>query len=160
MSIPVHCRYIHIIISVKWDLRGEISTKNSEIDESLFELRVHCSRVTWPFSLEKWITLLPLWLGYGMPCWKLGAQWRLKGWGFLYLACLDDWGRDDGQRRSDPLSTRKSKDPINYNVPWQFKFNSHNGSRNMIRLFKKRPHMILYRNQQFSICTGFTQFQH
>ena len=35
---------------------------------------------------------IEIWLGYGRPCCKLGAQWPLKGWRSLYEAFLDAWG--------------------------------------------------------------------
>ena len=51
-------------------------------------------------------------------------------------------GRDGRQWGSHPIFTQKSKDPINYNVPWKFQFDYH---------LQKCPHMIFHQNQQFPL---------
>ena len=72
----------------------------------------------WGCLSEIWINLLPQWLGYGRPSCKLGAQCPLKGLRSLYEACLDDWGPWWPRGEVIPDITRKLKDPINYNIPW------------------------------------------
>ena len=76
----------------------------------------------WGCLSEIWINLLPQWLGYGRPSCKLGAQCPLKGLRSLYEACLDDWGPWWPRGEVIPDITRKLKDPINYNIPWNISF--------------------------------------
>ena len=73
---------------------------------------------------EIWITLLSKLIDYGRHCCKLGAQWPEKGWGPCTKHASTNDGRDGRQGRWYTISTRISKDPINYNIPWKFQFNS------------------------------------
>ena len=107
---------------------------------------------------EIWITLLSKLIGYGRHCCKLGAQLPEKGWGPCTKHASTNEGRDGRQGRWHTISTGISKDPINFNIyKISIQFPLH--FANLIRLFQKRPKVMIHQNQLFSICTGFVQFQ-